>query len=717
MRMIPIVVMLALVSCVTTVFSRNRMKFGNQQSSFVLGKGGKFIGNTYGSDTNPDGYIIIEGGGFTGKEGSEFSGCPVKFKDGVLTVGASISNFNGVLDLQENIVKLVDNDLPQPGGTLISNPGGLYTLTTESYSGFNILRGQPLFNRPVTGNSSPQPNAVQLKDTGAVLSLGIQNTLNTNVILNGGGIVLEDDLRFGDLGIIKGGDAGYGSIVFNSRRLSLGGTDSEWDSTLVWNSAHDLQLNSAVTLTGKWAFTGPGQINGNGNVIDIRGGGTIYVLRNPFADPPELEAPVLRLAGVHIKGLGSGRIVLADTDSTLILTDTVIEMDDDYSFTNGTVLVEGSSTIITRDHILSFTDSEDLSTNGKLIVDRVSLTYDTQATLENKNIRPTLIEDPRNKYVEVLGGGEIRTFKADSATFRNYQTSGSLQKYAIVANYRPFVILPVPTDNPDVLEYNVTVDGNTNFLGFTRDDVAVFFIADGVQARMTRIVLRDLSPKHISLGTGSSLTFADKTTVSLARNEVLNDTWVFEGETILKGGGNILELGPNGVIELRGENSQLLLDGIILKGISGNNIRCTSDTSTIQLKGVKWIQSADATYSVGSLEIMDDISMSGPYNFTYASPQPLTILSNATLTLNREKVFTYQPSSLAGNLFTFADSSGAFMIDSATLAAPNVAMQLDGGRFIVRGRNFARGAGITLGSSLTTDQPSGATIIKTQALL
>jgi len=693
------------------VAARNQIRFGSTQSALALDSGATFLGRVQQQnvDSGTINNMIIEQGGFTGKEGSAFLGTPIQFKNGVLTVGESISNLDGILDPQKSIINLVDNALAQPGGTLISNPGGLYTLTTVSKPGFNFLRGQPLFNRPVPGHPAPQPNAITLHNQNTILSLGIQNTLNTNIILNGGSIVLEDDLRMGDLGILKGGNAGFGGVVFNNRKLSLGGIAADWNDTIVWNSANDLQLNSAVTLNGIWAFIGTSQINGNGNVIDLSNGGRLYVLANPFSSEPS----ILRLAGVNIKGLGSGSILLGnvpgqtlDTGAQLILTDCVIEMDDSYDFTCGTVIIEGNTGIITRDNFLSFVDSPDGTTHGHLTVESVSLTYDTQWMFDQNNIRPNLIQDPTGKYVTVLGGGEIRTFKEDSLTFRNYQTSGLLQKYAIVANYRPFHVLPTPIDTGG-FDFNVTVDGNTNFLGFTRDDTPVFFVVDGVQATMTNVVMRDLSTKHISLGVGSSLIFGDKTTILLARNEVLNTTWTFSGETIFKGAGNILTLGPNGAIQLIGEGSSLLFAGITIEGINGTNISCTDDSSTISLQGVKWVQSGDFNYPTGSFQILDDTTMMGPYNFTFSSTQLFAIQSAATLSWVRNMIFNYAPTDGNMTSFQFAGPTAALFMDEATFNAPTGVL-LDTGLLVVRDYNFA--SGLTFGPNLTVDQPSSAVL-------
>jgi len=639
--------------------------FGSRQSSIVVDDNSAFF-------ITPS-KITLDGGNFNNTGFGKVSGGDMYIKAGTYTFFNSVSDFTGLVKTDTSTIQLGNN--PVTGGdTMIANPGGLAGVHVTAVPGENILRGQPLF----FGD-----NDLNVADETSLLNIAVQNTVNTNVNLNGGALQLQDDLRFGDNAIIQ--DSGW--VFLNNRRISLGGQSAQWPGDIFWIAAQDIQLNSAVNLTGNWLFVGEGQINGNGNVIDISQGGQILVA----------EDSSLRLSSVQIKGLGPGKIRLSRT-ATLILTDVVLEMEDDYNVASGTWRVEGSSKVITKDKILSFIDGPP-GFKGKLVVDRVDFTYDTLATLDRLNIRPALINDPLREHVEILGNGEIGTIKRDTITFHNYRAESLLQKYAIVAPYRKFQVYPELQDD-ESLNYNVLIDGNTNFLGFTRSDEQVFFVTDGVQARTENVIMRDLSPKHISIGAGSSLTFGNKTIISLARNEYLNYPWVFQGDTMLKGSGVILELGPQGAIILQGTDSKLLLDGIILKGVNGNNVRCTDDSNVIQLRAVKWIQNGDFTYNTGGIQLVDDATMVGPHNFTYGSSQPFAILNNATLYLVRDAVFTFagQPNGL-----TFEDASAALQMDQATLAAPN-GLTLSTGRFVVRNQNYLSGSVTLDRSTLTVDQ-------------
>ncbi len=659
MKKISIAGLLASLLLVGHVEAYGKVIFGSKDSSIVITDDSCF-------KVVPT-FVTIEGGNFENTGYARVEGNPIKFDQGIYTYFNSRINLEGVVD--GDTIQLGENS-PQGFGVMIANPGGLAGAKISALKGQSIMRGQPLFFGP---------NDITLADL-AVFQLAVQNAVNTDITLNNGILRLQDDLLLGDSAAINGD----GYVLLNNRRISFGGQSGTWTGNLVWYSALDIQLNSPIVLAANWLFADQGQINGNGNVLDLTGGGQILVDDNS----------VLRLASVQIKGLGNGEgfgKIRLGQGARLYLSDVVIEMGDDYDVISGEWYVEGSSKVITKDHVLSFKeDPEDAAKNGKLIVDRVDLTYDTLATLDKINIRPSLINDPLRRFVQIIGSGDIRTIKGDTVTFHNYRADSLLQKYAIVAPYRKFFVYPELLDDLTTQNFDVLIDGNTNFLGFTRCDEPVFIVSADVQATTQNMVMRDLSPRHIALEAGASLTFGDKTMVTLARNEVLNYPWVFSGDTILRGAGMVLELGPEGAIIVTGSNSTLLLDGVILKGVHGNNIRCTENTSNISLRGVKWIQSDDFTYAAGSMTLVDDATIVGPSRFIYASNRPFAILADATLFLTRDLTFDWRGAK-NGLQFVDAAGTGAIQLDQVTVAAPNGLVIDTPGRLIVRNTNYKEG--------------------------
>lgn len=678
---------LLLVPCVAYgTVADTKINFGSKTSSIIVENGSTF-------NVKPT-LMTIGQGTLNQKELGTLTGNPIRFDRGIFVNYNSQSDITGVLNPSSGELELGENPNPDDADIMVANPGGLRN-TLLMKPGANFLRGQPLFFGT---------NDIALQDDVTELAIAIQNTLNTNVTLNGGYILLQDDLRMGDDAIFDGD----GQIIFNNRRLSLGGKESIWRGNLIWNSAQDIQLNSKITLQGTWSFYGDGQINGNSNVIDIANGGAILVYPNS----------TLRLSGVKLKGLGSGAIYMGD-GAQIRLSGTDIEMDQDYIINSGGMYVDGDSTIITKDKLLTFSTS--LDSHGSLTVDRVALTYDHQDFVDDFNIRPLRIQDPSHKYINIINSGAIRHYRQESITFLNYSADTVMQRYGIVTPLRPMKVYPELNSETMELNYNIIVDGGTNFLGFTKADDPIMFISDGIKATYRNVTFRDFSPKHLSLGQDASLTFGDKTMVTLARNEVLNYPWVFEGTTMLRGSGQILEFGPDGALVLQGANGSLLLDGVTLKGVSGNKIRCLQNTSKIVFKDVKLYQDADFTYTTGGIDLLSNLSMTGPYTFSYLSSQPFRILSNAMLELTREKVFHYQPASGVRTLLQMTDATSTILMEDSTLEAPAPGLKLAGGWLILSNRNFvsnvggySQANGVVIGGSgndkVVVQQPGNASL-------
>jgi len=610
----------------------------------------------------------------------------VRFLKGKYTIYNSVSDITGTLVPRTGGINLGNNPFDD-GDIMISNPGGLNNIPIKILPGQNIIRGQPVF---LTGS------VIEYASGYPWLVIAVQSTIDANIVTNGGVLALQSDLHLGSNSVIDGN----GIVVFNDRRLLLGGVASEWNSHIVWDFA-DIQLNSQATLKedGRWSFADVGQINGSGNIIDIAQGGQIVVL--PYSK--------LSLSGVQIKGVGSG-LLKVDATSELHLSDVVIEFDSDYDFDSGNIFIDGDCKFIVKDHIVSFKDSIDGTSRGKLTVDRVSLTYDTLSFLDKLNIQPPVILDPEHNYISILGDGEIGTVRRETITYQNYKSPTFLQRFAIVTQYTPLTIYPVQDDHGN-LNYNVDFNGNANFLGFTKTDEKVLFIDKKVQLVMRNVIMRDFSPKHVNFGQDSTLTFGDKTIITLSRDENLTYGWEFTGEVNIRGGGATLDLSSNGALVVKGAGSRLTLENLIIKGVHGTNITCTDPAATVIFKNCTIIQDSDFYFYVGNVEFMNNVFMMDTYNFTFASmfPSVFYIRSNSTLNLIRDKILTIAPIGGNRNAVVFEDASAALLLDEATLSAPAPGIQMTMGRFIVRNYNYLQNdggtaaTGITLGSGIAAD--------------
>jgi len=650
-------------------FAFGKINFGAQTSEIIIGDNSVL-------KVKPSSMQVNRGGinrSFTGG----ISGNAIQFDRGIF------KSFNSASDISGKFIALASAPLNSGAGTfvlgdtptdeniniIISNPGGLPLQQTVLVKpGASFLRGQPLFFGP---------NAITLTDVNTLLAFAIQNTLNTAVTMNGGIIFLEDHLQLGDQGILLGD----GLVIFNNRRLSLGGSASVWNGTLSWSGA-DILMNSQTILNGVWFFVGDCQINGGGNVLDISNGGTIIVAANSR----------LRLSGVKLKGLGSGSLFMGD-NAQIRLSGTDIEMDTDYTVNSGGIYVDGDSNIITQNHLFTIADSMD--SHGSLTVDTVALTYDTQNFLDNINIRPAQINDPDHKYINIINNGSIRRIRQEPISFLSYSAGSAVQRYSIISPQRILQIFPQIDLTTKLLQHTFTIDGAFNFFGFTPANDPIMFVSDHVNVKYINVYFRDFSPIHLKLGAHAKLVFGNQSTVGFARDETLNYPLVFEGTTFLQGGGSILTLEEFGALVLQGKNSSLTLEDFIIKGLSGNKIRCTDPTSKIIFKNVTMYQDNAFTFAVGAIDILSDLTLIGPYEFKYTATGPFRILPDATLYLARGKTFTYAPKNGNRHLLQMVDASSTIDIDMITLSAPAPGLQLIHGRLIEHNANFLQNAGGT----------------------
>lgn len=641
--------------------------------------------------------MYVNGGHIDRKELAEINGYPIYFTRGKISSYLSTSWFSGRYEGTQSNIDVVKQYInpdelnygvlelgydTDPSGLdyVISNPGG-FRQKIYVRSGLHVLRGQPLFFGK---------NDVILQDKNCGLAMAIQNALNSNVIMNGGLILLQDDLSLGDDAVFQGD----GQVVFNNRRLALGGNTAYWTGNIIWNSAFDMQLNSLTFLRGVWTFYGDGQVNGNGNVLDIAGGGSIIV--SPGSR--------LRLSGVKIKGLGSGNLIMGE-GSELRLSDVDIEMDADFTFNSGHLVIDGDTYVLTKDKLMTFAANAEVSgVKGKLTVDRVALTYDPLDFEDRLNIRPLAIQDPTHEFIEIINNGSIRKPRIESISFVSYGSSTAMARYAVLWPDRPMTLYPEWNSEIQNYNYDITINGNTQFIGFSTTDKPLLFVSDNVHATYENVYFRDFSPKHLSLGTNSSLVFGNNTTVKLWNDDTLDKRWIFRKNTALRGGGAILTFEGDGEIVLEGENAVLYIEGVQFKGLSGTKIRCTHNSSKIIFKDVEWIQDGTFTFSTGGIDVLGDWMLVGPgkpltftsdgkdvvgaYTFNYTSNQKINILDNGLMAFTRGMKFNYQPISGATDLITMFNNSSSMLLDESVLCAPAPGLQLTNGRLTINGRCF-----------------------------
>lgn len=562
--------------------------------------------------------------------------------------GAGISDTNGNYALFNGEFNPETEHIIPNEGTWVLLHGGLgYSI--DAPAGCEILGELLVSALPVGGVC---PTGLTLTDPSGIVYLSL-DTSEVNIDLNGGKVVFNRTLRFND----KARFVSSGTVDLNGRSLILGGTDLTWDNDIWWQNANDIQLNSRVTLESAWYFDGDAHISGNGNVLDISNGGTLWIRPNT----------TLSLTNLKLKGLGWGTIMFDDTSSELRLSNVEIEMDDNYTFTTGGIYVDGPTNIVTKNYIFTLDESSSMTLDG------ISLTYDTLEFVNQDNIQPNREVDPHSTHITYLNNAVVRNYNFGDVLSEAYYDDD----VDLTSDFITYPTKRIFFDNSLIL------NGNTHVISFSRTDEALIVVADGREAQFTNVVLRDFSPVHVSLGTDSSLIFNDKTVIELASSEDLTYTWTFKGECILNGKGQTIDLSSGGAIEVAEAGSSLLLDNIIIKGLSNNNLRCMDSHCTISLRNATISLTDDYNFDVGHIEILSDVIIKGPYSLNYMTDQQSSILTDGCLFLDYGTTLNYEPSNESRDLLRFADQSARLYLKGATLVSSTTGLCLTKGTLIV----------------------------------
>lgn len=345
------------------------IRFGSRDSSLKLTNGSKLRITT--PINNTGGRIIQESGG-------EVVGSDMIFDKGFLEVGGSEVRLTGTYQVAEDLANTftirLDGDAAKPNELRVSagtNVDYLYVKGT-----YNKVAGFPSFGNPI-----------QFTDVNTTLTFAMLSALDNHVNLNGGTMILEEDLKFADGSKIEG----VGKVILNENTLTFGGEALTFNNYIYWDHANDVALSGKVNLGETWNFVGDSTINGHGNILDLSSGGTIFVGPNTN----------LYLTDLVIKGLGDGFIEFADRTSNIYMSEVNVELAKTYTTTTGGIHVEGPSTFILSDKDWHF------DIDGSLTVDGVVLWTDRRGT-PTVNRGFITFDDPKNNYFASLNSGTIK---------------------------------------------------------------------------------------------------------------------------------------------------------------------------------------------------------------------------------------------------------------------------------------------------------------------
>ncbi len=314
------------------VFNLNStISFSRQDSKFRLNSNSKLnIGTT----------ISSWAGTLEKRNGSNVVGQNINFVEGILLTENNEGTLTGLYNSTGS-----DRIELQGNGRFNAQPGTVIQEFRVSGNN-NRLEGQPLFN-----------SAINFFDASTTLTVALQSKLNQNLNLNGGILRLEDDLYLSDDVLISG----PGTVILNKQALNLPGKDSTWATAIDFEDAQDIKLNAKTILNSTWQFNGNTVLNGNGNILDLSGGGVLKLKNNA----------TLSLTDLYLKGIDSSSFVFSNDNTTIYMSNVDVELDGNIGMSLGGIYVEGTTTFILKTYDWTF------DTNATLTIDGTTLWLDT----------------------------------------------------------------------------------------------------------------------------------------------------------------------------------------------------------------------------------------------------------------------------------------------------------------------------------------------------
>lgn len=157
-------------------------------------------------------------------------------------------------------------------------------------------------------------------------------------------------------------------------------------------------------------------------------------------------------------------------------------------------------------------------------------------------------------------------------------------------------------------------------------------------------------------------------------------TTKFTGNCVIDGRWNNLTL-DNGGMLIIGHNSSLRLRNVELGGISGNKIFCMDDGGQLILDNVRWVQNGDYTFTLGSIQIDNEVNFVGPYTFIYNSELTSTINKDSIWNLSEvvRLVIGRKHGVDCREPLYFTDQTAALKMENCTFSVTSSGMSLTRG--------------------------------------
>jgi hypothetical protein len=239
---------------------------------------------------------------------------------------------------------------------------GTLPLTTLVSNTGNLINGSGQITAPII-----------LQDSNTQLWWGNNDLVSSNIILNNGTLNLTNDLYLGH-GISINGP---GTVNLNNQNLNIGYVDYDQGITWTGNLAFDgsigvINFNAGISLGVTWTISGDVVFVGNGNTLDLTNGQLVVTGENSR----------LEFRNLQVTGVSGTNIQLLDNSEVLIVNNTTLLLDGNYTFSTGairwqnTAAVKGQSNVFVYE---SMQTSTVLSHSSLALDGTITFSYDTSS--------------------------------------------------------------------------------------------------------------------------------------------------------------------------------------------------------------------------------------------------------------------------------------------------------------------------------------------------
>lgn len=643
--------------------------FSNRTSSINLKSGSRF--NTTAAITNFTGSLIKD-------VNAQIFGSNITFNNGTFEEDGSQLFLSAVLN--PTTTKLVLSG----SSTVRSQPGRLLRPFTISGTN-NRIEGQPIFTSPL------------ILDASATLTLAIQGSMLQNIQFDAGGtntIRLENDLSLDDGATI----VNNGTISLNKRKLTFGGRPLILANTIYWYDAGDINLMSKITLNGTWNTNSEQTINGNGNILDLSGGGKLSLA----------SSTTLRICNTVIKGIKNTSFVFGDSGSTLRFSNVTLRLDESVTSNNGLFFVDGPSTIYLINTNWVLAGQSKLTVSGvSFWKDRLSSPVVSNITgnldmINNGTIRCVVCSSDVSVVEQLAISNSNAIVKIDNKLANMDSTPGDVTINQIISSPGApvsFDIYLAPNHRLSFTQ-DISLNGSTHFIYLSQAAEPVLIVDSGVSVTLKDFAIFNFSEDKILLNAGASLVFGDKTKLEIDDPTALSKTWTCSGAVTFNGNEKRLSVGAVGGFYVMA-GSSLIFQNAYLDGLSGEKIKCEDNSASIVLRNTELRCSDTFSFKKGSILFDQNVNIDDNSVFCYESSAASTVSAKSVLSLALGSTFSYSPPTPSSDLLVFEDNLSTLVLDGGTLYTTQTGINLRTGRMKVTSYSYisAEGSGnITFGN-------------------